>query len=138
MHSVHGASVSRILIQPDCALGSKRGSDIRSRSQLRPCDRRVAKHDRRGENHMELGITLPHMGRYAGASALIKSAQLAEQLGYSAVWAADRLLYPLQPKSRYPVTADGSLPEFYKTVLDPIETLTFVAAHTYRIRLGTS
>lgn len=87
---------------------------------------------------MELGITLPHMGRYAGASALIKSAQLAEQLGYSAVWAADRLLYPLQPKSRYPVTADGSLPEFYKTVLDPIETLTFVAAHTYRIRLGTS
>src|SRR4030095_13718849 len=45
---------------------------------------------------------------------------------------------PLQPKSRYPVTADGSLPEFYKTVLDPIETLTFVAAHTYRIRLGTS
>ena len=33
---------------------------------------------------------------------------------------------------------DGSLPVKYKNVLDPLETLTFAAAHTRRIALGTS
>ncbi|MFY9572456.1 MAG: TIGR03619 family F420-dependent LLM class oxidoreductase, partial [Blastocatellia bacterium] len=32
----------------------------------------------------------------------------------------------------------GSLPEAYQQVLDPIETLTYVAAHTKRVHLGTS
>ena len=44
---------------------------------------------------------------------------------------------PPIPKAPYPV-ADGILPALYKTVLDPLETLTFVAAHTTRIGLGTS
>lgn len=38
----------------------------------------------------------------------------------------------------YPATPDGSLPEAYKHVLDPLETLTFAAAHTKTIALGTS
>jgi probable F420-dependent oxidoreductase len=36
------------------------------------------------------------------------------------------------------VTPDGKLPETYQIVLDPIETLTFVAAITSRVELGTS
>jgi probable F420-dependent oxidoreductase len=35
-------------------------------------------------------------------------------------------------------TPDGSLPEAYKTVLDPLEALTFVAGQTSRVALGTS
>ncbi|MGI8832879.1 MAG: LLM class flavin-dependent oxidoreductase [Nitrososphaeraceae archaeon] len=35
-------------------------------------------------------------------------------------------------------TPDGSLPTFYQTVLDPLETLTFVAVSTSKIALGTS
>ena len=50
----------------------------------------------------------------------------------------DRFLYPVQPQSPYPASPDGSLPENYKTVLDPLHTLSFVAAHTSRIALGTS
>ena len=38
----------------------------------------------------------------------------------------------------YPVTADGSLPEGYKYSLDPLDTLTFVAARTKKIALGPS
>ena len=34
--------------------------------------------------------------------------------------------------------ADGVLPEYFKRCLDPVEALTFVAAHTRRITLGTS
>jgi hypothetical protein len=48
------------------------------------------------------------------------------------------LLYLVDPCNRYPVTADGLLPDFYKQVFDPLETLTFVAAHTSYIALGTS
>jgi alkanesulfonate monooxygenase SsuD/methylene tetrahydromethanopterin reductase-like flavin-dependent oxidoreductase (luciferase family) len=49
-----------------------------------------------------------------------------------------RRLYPPTPQNPYPGTPDGSLPDFYKQVLDPLESLTFAAAHTSRIALGTS
>ena len=44
----------------------------------------------------------------------------------------------VQPQSPYPGTPDGTLPEPYKHCLDPLETLTFAAAHTTRVGLGTS
>jgi probable F420-dependent oxidoreductase len=59
-------------------------------------------------------------------------------LGYDSVWVTDRLLFPINPKTPYPATPDGSLPEPYQRVLDPLETLTFVAGQTQRIALGTS
>jgi len=48
------------------------------------------------------------------------------------------LLWPVNPQTPYPVTRDGHLPEFYKYVLDPLDTLTFAAAHTTKATLGTS
>ncbi|HEX9263177.1 MAG TPA: LLM class F420-dependent oxidoreductase [Candidatus Binatia bacterium] len=87
---------------------------------------------------MRIGVTLPSMGHLAQPNNLAEAAKEAERLGYDTLWVADRLLYPLQPRTKYPVTPDGSLPDFYKRVLDPIEALTFVAAHTSRIGLGTS
>src|SRR5262249_44892420 len=50
----------------------------------------------------------------------------------------ERLLWPLEPKDPYPPSPDGKLPDTYQVVLDPLETLTFVAALTSRVRLGTS
>ena len=44
----------------------------------------------------------------------------------------------MQPQSAYVASPDGSLPESYRIVFDPLLTLTFVAAHTSRIALGTS
>ncbi|MBI3989611.1 MAG: LLM class F420-dependent oxidoreductase, partial [candidate division NC10 bacterium] len=64
--------------------------------------------------------------------------QQAEALGYDSLWVTERLLYPVNPQTPYPATPDGSLPEAFKYNLDPVETLTFVAAHTKRIVLGTS
>jgi probable F420-dependent oxidoreductase len=68
----------------------------------------------------------------------VQAAQQAEALGYDSLWVTERLLYPVNPRTPYPATPDGSLPEVYKSVLDPVETLTFAAAHTSRIALGTS
>lgn len=87
---------------------------------------------------MKLGCGLPTLGPLAGPDALTRAAQRAEALGYHSAWVADRLLAPVAPRSPYPATADGVLPEYFKRSMDPVEALTFVAAHTRRLTLGTS
>jgi len=86
---------------------------------------------------MPLGFCLPQTGQAPGPDAVSKVARRAEQLGFSSLWVLDRLLYPVKPQAPYPI-GDGSLPELYKKVLDPIETLTFAAARTNHIAIGTS
>jgi probable F420-dependent oxidoreductase len=87
---------------------------------------------------MRSGLILPSLGAGVGPDELVRAAQRADQLGYANLWVAERLLYPVAPRSPYPVTPDGSLPAFYKQALTPIETLTYVASQTRRIGLGTS
>ena len=87
---------------------------------------------------MRTGFVLPQVGPAASPQAIVHVAQRAEALGYDSVWVTERLLYPLKPQTPYPATPDGSLPEAYKTVLDPLQTLAFVAAQTKRIAVGTS
>jgi probable F420-dependent oxidoreductase len=87
---------------------------------------------------MKLGFILPQIGPAASAEAIVSLAKHAEEIGYDSLWVTDRLLYPAQPQNPYPGTPDGSLPEVYKTVFDPILALTFAAAHTSRVTLGTS
>jgi len=86
---------------------------------------------------MRLGFALPQNGPLAGAEALIRVAKRAEDLEFDSLWVLDRVLWPVEPQSPYPL-GDGTWPELYKNVLDPLETLTFVAAHTTKIGLGTS
>lgn len=87
---------------------------------------------------MKIGFALPNIGPMGSAEAVSKVAQRAEALGYDSLWTVERVLYPVKPQTPYPVTPDGSLPEAYKYVLDPLETLTFAAAHSKTIALGTS
>ena len=87
---------------------------------------------------MKLGIALPQLGNWATPENIITISQKAEELGYNSVWVQERLLFPLNPKKPYPVTPDGSLPEGYKYVLDPIISLSYAAANTKNIRIGTS
>ncbi len=87
---------------------------------------------------MRIGFSLPHFGPMASPQAIVEAAQQAEALGYDSLWAGDRLLFPIKPQTPYPGTPDGSLPPVFQQVLDPLETLTFAAAHTTRIALGTS
>jgi probable F420-dependent oxidoreductase len=86
---------------------------------------------------MRFGFALPQLSTAAGPEALVMAAKRAEDLGFESLWVLDRILWPVNPRLPYPV-GDGSLPVKYKSVLDPLETLTFVAAHTRRISLGTS
>ena len=85
---------------------------------------------------MRFGFALPQIGSLAGPEALVMVAKRAEGLGFDSLWVLDRLLWPVNPRAPYPI-GDGSLPVQYKNVLDPVETLTFTAAHTSRIALAT-
>jgi len=86
---------------------------------------------------MRFGFALPQAGSAIGPEGLVTAAKRAEDLGFDSLWVLDRILWPVNPKVPYPI-GDGSLPVKYKNVLDPLETLTFAAAHTRRIALGTS
>jgi probable F420-dependent oxidoreductase len=87
---------------------------------------------------MRIGFGLPNIGPLGSPENLLQVAERAEALGYDSLWTIERLLWPVKPQTPYPVTADGSLPEGYKYCLDPLDTLTFVAAHTKKIALGPS
>lgn len=87
---------------------------------------------------MKLGFALGNIGPIGTSESVATIAQRAEALGYDSLWTVERLLWPVNPQTPYPVTADGRLPEEYKHVLDPLDALTYAAALTKKIHLGTS
>jgi probable F420-dependent oxidoreductase len=87
---------------------------------------------------MRIGIGLPQLGRFADIDTLRGVAIAAESSGLSSLWAIDRLLVPVSPRSAYPASADGTLPPEQRTAIDPIVALSVAATVTDRVRLGTS
>jgi len=87
---------------------------------------------------MKVGLVLPQFGEHATAENIKYTATEAEKEGIDSVWVLDRLLWPIKPQTPYVASPDGSLPVEYQNVLDPLTTLTYVAAVTEQISLGTS
>lgn len=86
---------------------------------------------------MRIGIGAPQLGPFADPALTAATARRAEAAGFDSLWVIDRLLIPVEPRSPYPATPDGSLPEVQRVALDPLVTLTVAAAATSTIRLGT-
>src|SRR5687768_16824764 len=87
---------------------------------------------------MKLGLGLPHLGSLASPAAIRSVAAAAEAAGLDSLWAMDRLLSPVSPRTlAYPGRIDGVLPAAQQTVIDPLVTLTVAATVTERVRLGT-
>ena len=84
-----------------------------------------------------MGIILPQSGQQATRENVVRMAQQAEKEGFDSLWVFERLLWPINPQTPYPGTQDGSLPIESQIVFDPLETLTYVAANTNKIALGT-
>jgi probable F420-dependent oxidoreductase len=87
---------------------------------------------------LKVGLVLPQAGQQATRENVIQMAKNAESEGFDSLWVFERLLWPINPQTPYVATPDGSLPMEYQIMLDPLETLTYVAANTNKIALGTS
>ena len=68
---------------------------------------------------MKIGFALGNIGPIGSSESVAKIARRAEELGYDSIWTVERLLWPVQPRTPYPVTHDGHLPQEYKHGLDP-------------------
>jgi probable F420-dependent oxidoreductase len=87
---------------------------------------------------MRAGFSVPNGGASATVDVISKIAKRAEDLDYHTLWTFERLLYAVKPQNPYPGTADGSWPGLFRRMLDPLDTLTFLAGQTKKIFLGTS
>jgi probable F420-dependent oxidoreductase len=87
---------------------------------------------------LKIGIVAPQSGKPATKENIVQTAKTVEQEDIDSLWVAERLLWPLNPQTPYPGSPDGSLPVESQNVLDPLETLTYIAANTNKIMLGTS
>lgn len=74
---------------------------------------------------MKVGIHAPQLGRAVDPDLVVEISTRAEQLGFSDLWFSDHVAVP----------ADGGMPSFFP---EPVPLMAAVAAHTERIRLGTS
>jgi probable F420-dependent oxidoreductase len=72
------------------------------------------------------GVHLPQSGRAASPDSIVAAAQLAETLGFADVWVSDHVAVPV----------DQGYPTGY--LFDPLLALTWAAAATERIGVGTS
>ena len=63
--------------------------------------------------------------------------QLAEAKGVHGIWVPEHVLFFPDYASTYPYSDSGRMPGDPEGLLDPFTALTFIAAHTQRVRLGT-
>src|SRR5918994_303093 len=87
---------------------------------------------------MKVGILLPHTGENATRENVLYIAKQAEEEGLDSIWALERLLWPVKPQTPYGGIPNAPIPVEYQNILDPLETLTYLAANTDQISLGTS
>jgi probable F420-dependent oxidoreductase len=78
-------------------------------------------------NHLNFGLTAMNSGATSYPEALVRVAQAAETAGFDSLWAGEHHVLA-ESSSRIPAT---------NRILNPVVALTFVAAHTRTIRLGT-
>ena len=86
---------------------------------------------------MKLGLSIPQVGVNATRENALKLAQAAEKENFESLWVQERILWPINPQSKYPASPDGSLREEYQHNLDSMNLLSYIAANTSKILLGT-
>ena len=75
---------------------------------------------------MKFGFVLPNYGDKIAAQELAGMARVCEEVGFDSVWATDHVVMPREQR------------EPYGQLLEPFVTLSFVAASTEKLNLGTS
>jgi probable F420-dependent oxidoreductase len=75
---------------------------------------------------VHLGAILPNYGEHASPDGILRTTELAEELGFDSVWATEHVIVGPEAAATY------------GRVYDPLVTLGWIAGKTSTIRLGTS
>jgi probable F420-dependent oxidoreductase len=89
---------------------------------------------------LKLGTFLPQNWKYDPQGDLVNGARAAEEIGYDSVWVFERVLYAEDQSGVHRLTeyGNGSWPDVYRRVIDPVVALSMAAAVTSRVRVGTA
>lgn len=87
---------------------------------------------------LKLGFGLPQT-RYFGPRDVVTAARALEDIGYDSLWVFERILFPADQSGTHGLygAPDAPWPDRYRTVADPLLTLTAAAAVTSRAELGS-
>ena len=85
---------------------------------------------------MQIGCQMA-FNDYTSPDYIKQAAQHVEEQGFHQFWVPEHVLFFPAYESRYPYSDDGRIAGDPRSLLDPFSALTWVAAATSRIRLGT-
>ena len=85
---------------------------------------------------MKIGV-ISGFGTGATPELIAATGRAVEERGIHSLWVPEHVVFFPEYSSRYPYSADGKLPGNPDGVLEPFAAITFLAAQTKRIRLGT-
>ena len=84
---------------------------------------------------MKIGLSVPFLtGAYLDVAVL---AQKAEELGFESIWVAEHAVMPVDTTPLWPLSPDGSFPDYFAHLPDPFVALARASAVTRTIMLGT-
>ena len=88
---------------------------------------------------MRFGVHLVASGQMIEGEKIARVARRAEELGYDSLWVSDHIIFPTELRSPYPYSPDGKLPlDPTNPLLEPFTVLSYAAAVTKAVKLGTS
>lgn len=87
---------------------------------------------------MRLGVGFANVGQLGTAEGAEALAAACDATGIESVWTVEHTVVPAGYESRYPYSQDGRMPGPESSPIpDPLVWLTWVAAHSDRVRLAT-
>ena len=86
---------------------------------------------------MEAGVFLG-LNDATPPELIVDVARAIEERGFHAIWVPEHVVLFEDYEPNYPYAKDGRIGGFGKGMMEPFAALTFLAAHTTRVRLGTA
>jgi probable F420-dependent oxidoreductase len=87
---------------------------------------------------MKFGIAFANVGPFAAGDGAAGFARAAEAAGFESVWTVEHVVVPAGYESTYPYSPTGKMPGPEDSPIpDPLIWLSYIAAATATIRLGT-
>jgi probable F420-dependent oxidoreductase len=86
---------------------------------------------------MDVGIVMP-CSAITPPDLIAETAKAIEERGFASIWAPEHVIFFDKYKSQYPYADHGKLLGFDHGMMEPWTVLSYVAANTKRVRLGSS